>query len=139
MRTLPAALALLAVLVFGAACGDEGTEPDDGIHGTYTLRSIDLTALPFTIQNNSQQRVDVTGGEIVLRSDGTFTDEIRYSVTPTGGAAALENDVLTGTFTRALEILTFTPTGEPDGYPVTILEDGRLMQTVGAYTLAYRR
>ena len=139
MRTLPAALALLALLVFGAACGDEGTGPDDGINGTYTLRSIDLTALPFTIQNNSRQRVEVTGGEIVLRRDGTFTDELHYSVTPTGGAAAPESDVLNGTFTRALEILTFTPAGEPDGYSVTILEDGRLMQTVGAFTLVYRK
>ena len=53
--------------------------------------------------------------------------------------AAPENDVLNGTFTRALEMLTFTPTGEPEGYPVTILTDGRLMQTVGAFTLVYRR
>jgi hypothetical protein len=140
MRTLPAALALLAVLVFGAACGDDGSGPDeDGIHGTYTLRSVDLTNLPFTISNNSTRKVEVTAGEIVLRADGTFKDELVYRVTPVGGTESSEGDVLNGTFTRALEILTLTPSGELQGYSVTVLENGNLMQTIGAYTLVYAR
>jgi hypothetical protein len=139
MRTLPAALALLAVLVFGAACGD-GTGPDeDGINGTYTLRLVDLAALPFTIQNNSRRKVEVIGGEIVLHANGTFTDELRYSVTPAGGTAGPDNDMMSGRFTRALEVLTFTPSGASEGYPVTIIQDGWLMQTVGAFTLVYAR
>ena len=140
MRTLPAALALLSVLVLSAACGDDGSGPDeDGIHGTYTLQSVDLSSLPFIVQTTAQQKVEVVGGEIILRKDGTFRDELRLHVTPTGGTATPESDILSGTFTRALEILTLTPSGELEGYRVTILENGNLMQTVGSFTMLYVR
>jgi len=136
LRAVALALALLLPL---SACSDDGTGPDeDGVHGSYTLRTISGGSLPFTLLDDSFERIEVMEGEIVLRSDGTFTDDILYRVTPVGGVSGPETERFTGRFTQNVGSITFQPTGSGT-YQVTIVASGTLSQQVGNYTLLYEK
>ena len=138
MRLRLAALAL-AVLLPLAACSDDGTGPDEnGIHGTYTLRTIDGGNLPFTLRDDNVERVEVTEGEIVLRSDGTFTDDLAYRITPFGGAGGPDIESLAGRFIHNVGSITFQPDGFGP-YDLAIVASGTLRSRVGSYTLIYEK
>ena len=68
-------LALLALAVGMAACANDATAPSTSVEGTYSLQRINGTALPYTFSNGTQ----LVSDQLVLSTDGTFTDIARYS------------------------------------------------------------
>ena len=63
------------VLVLGlAACASDATAPTTSVEGSYALRTINGTTLPYTFSNGLQ----LTGERLVLNSDGSFTDTAEY-------------------------------------------------------------
>jgi hypothetical protein len=68
-------LALLALAVGMAACANDATAPSTSLEGSYSLQRINGTALPYTFSNGLQ----LVGDQLVLNTDGTFTDVARYS------------------------------------------------------------
>jgi hypothetical protein len=132
---------LLALLLPLAACsGDDGTEPtEDGVEGTYALLTVNGNTLPFLLQETTAQKVELISGSIVLRANGTFDDVLNYRITPTGGAAAAEVDLITGTFLKSASILMFSPSeGQGGGYEVSIVTGG-LSTRINTFTLIYQK
>jgi hypothetical protein len=129
---------LLGLLVPLAACGESGTGSEPGIHGTYALRTINGSSLPFLLHEDEDERVLVTRGAIVLRTNGTFTDELHYDVTIADGSTGPYGDVLSGTFQESSGVLSFQPDDGSGRYTVS-LNNGRLSQSIGAYLLEYAR
>ena len=68
-------LALLTLAFGMAACATDATAPSTSIEGRYSLQRINGTAMPYTFANGAQ----LTSDDLVLNSDGTFTDIARYS------------------------------------------------------------
>ena len=100
------AVALGASLTFASACGSDSPTGPKNVPGTYVLRSIDKTLLPFTVP---EQRDHV----IVVNSvTATLNDNNTYAVAGTGTEDGNANTVLTdaGTFTQSGSTLHFTST-----------------------------
>lgn len=68
-------LALLALAMGMAACANDATSPSTSINGNYNLTTINGTSLPYTFTNGTQ----LVSEQLVLNTDGTFTDAARYS------------------------------------------------------------
>ena len=68
-------LAPLLLAVGMAACANDATAPSTSVEGTYSLQRINGTTLPYTFSNGLQ----LAGDQLVLNTDGTFTDIARYS------------------------------------------------------------
>ena len=66
---------LLAAAVFVLAACSDSTGPNAHV-GDYELRNINGQALPQIIDQDASGTLEVTGGVVTLRSDGTFTDRI---------------------------------------------------------------
>ena len=63
------------VLAFGLmACAIDATAPSTSVEGSYSLRTVNGTTLPYTFSNGLQ----LTGERLVLNSDGSFTDTSQY-------------------------------------------------------------
>jgi hypothetical protein len=68
------------ILVLGlalalAACGTDVTAPSVSIDGSYSLRTINGTNLPYTFNNGLTLSSEV----LTMSVDGTYTDVARYS------------------------------------------------------------
>ena len=88
-------LALFAVLATGAVSCSDSTGPGDALAGTYSLRSVNNTALPVRICDVSCY--DVLSGEILLESNGRYSSITRYSDgnEPADGTWSLTGNTLT--------------------------------------------
>lgn len=66
----------MLVLALGlAACANDATAPSTSVEGRYTLRTINGTTLPYTFSNG----VQLVSEQLVLNTDGSFTDQSQYS------------------------------------------------------------
>jgi len=63
-------------LAFGlAACANDSTAPSTSVEGSYNLRTVNGTTLPYTFSNGLQ----LVNEQLVLNSDGSFSDASQYS------------------------------------------------------------
>jgi hypothetical protein len=105
--------ARVVVLLIGAGTviagcdGDPtGGEPPRDVAGTYVLTAIRGEPLPWLYQYHDgyDTRVDMVGGELILRADGTFeqSDTLRYTEGTLGGrveeGSIYAQGALTGTY-----------------------------------------
>ena len=64
------------VLALGlAACANDATGPSTSVEGTYNLRTVNGTTLPYTFSNGLQ----LVNEQLVLSTDGSFTDRSQYN------------------------------------------------------------
>lgn len=68
-------LATLVLALGLAACANDATAPSTSIDGTYTLRSINGSTLPYTFSTGAQ----LTNEVLTLNTDGSFVDQSQYS------------------------------------------------------------
>jgi hypothetical protein len=103
-------LTAAAPLLFAVACTDNGIfNPLANAAGTYQLTVYAGKTLPahYVIQPNDPQypsypngaTFDVVDGDIVLNSNGTYTETNNYVITPTGGSSQTSYFVSQGTWT----------------------------------------
>ncbi|MEO6528817.1 MAG: hypothetical protein ABIP93_19525 [Gemmatimonadaceae bacterium] len=77
-------LLLLTLATLGACGSDASTSPNaDAIEGTYSLRTVNGLALPFTIQSGANS-VTLSSDVITIASNGTWTEAITYRQTING-------------------------------------------------------
>ena len=75
---------LLALATLGACGSDSGTNPSaDAIEGTYSLRTVNGAALPFTIQNGVNS-LTLISHVITIASDFSWTETTQYRLTSSG-------------------------------------------------------
>ena len=67
-------IALLLAVVALAACNDS-TSPNGSATGSYSLRTINGSNLPYTFQDNSV----LVSDQLTLNSNGTYVDIARFS------------------------------------------------------------
>jgi hypothetical protein len=139
-RLIRGAFAVLGALVVVAGCGDGGTSADDGIAGTYSLRSVNGTPLPFETYEDAEVREDIVSGVVELRTSGRFTDRTVFHLEqPPGSAPAVDTLLIRGTYDVTDGVVTFTEEGTGEEY--TMVRTGRaLVQTGSLYgrSVAYR-
>src|SRR5690606_33726468 len=137
MRTF-AALSL-ALLIPLAGCGDDGSGPEEQeeIFGTYTLRTINGNAVPFTLGDNGSLKVEVTGGHIVLNEDLSYS-EIRGYRTTENGVITTEDEAYDGTYTYSFTNGDLTITTDGLMYLLS-LRDRTITERAGGFTIVWTR
>ncbi len=135
MSILPR-LALAATLVFSSAC-DGTTDPAASNAGVYALSTINGAVLPFsetTTEDGVSFTLRVNSGSTDLRSDGTFTQTLAFTVTFNGDSETVVSSVqgtwtMNGT-TASLVATSFRVNGQSqphDSTPVNAqVANGRL-------------
>jgi hypothetical protein len=104
-------------LLFAACTDNTLTNPLGDVDGTYQLTVYAGRATPatFTIQPGDPNypqypngaTMVVTGGTMVLNSNGTFTETNNYAYTPPGGPTDTDSFVSSGTWTLNGEDFSF--------------------------------
>jgi len=75
MRRLTQLLIGSACLVAASACNNDSTSPTVNIYGTYSLRTINGSSLPYQFTASNGQVVTLTNDILTLNPDGTYTDQ----------------------------------------------------------------
>lgn len=105
-------LALATVVATLAACGaaKKTTTGPGNVVGTYSLATIDGSALPYTVPNNPSHTIVIQSGTVTLNSDNSYT--IGGTGTSDGGdPQAVIADA--GTYALSGSTVTFTSTAHP--------------------------
>ena len=116
------------VLAAAAACGDNSTGLGASVEGTYTLRTINGTALPYTVQSGTTT-VRVIDDVITLNLNGTYS-EIGHTQTTFNGVTTTDTGTDTGTYTTAGTAITLRSndgtsiSGTVNGGTLTIVDQG---------------
>lgn len=101
-----------ALLVVLAACGSDtttGPDVDLSFVGTYTLRTIDGSKLPYVFLQTGQDAAAMTASTIVIADGGTWSEQSEFRITDNGQT---ETQVVSnnGTWFRSANNLILTST-----------------------------
>lgn len=137
------ALSLLTLPLIGC---DDSTGPDDPAEaaaGTYALREVDGAELPAAFATDAQSSTSLTGGTLLLRADGSFTETLqgRRTFTVTGVTEDVQF-VENGTFDIVGQLVTFSvpPSGDFEGVSWDGGIDGRVVTyTLDGHALRFER
>ena len=119
---------MVLALAGAAACGDSGTGLVN-VEGTYTLRSINGSNLPYTALQTGSQRVEIIDDVISFAANGTYT-EVGHTRTTINGSATTDTGADNGTYTTAGTSITLrstdgsTTVGTINGGTLTLVDQG---------------
>jgi len=65
----------LGLIVALAACSNDATSPNGSVSGTYSLRTINGSTLPYDFGSGAV----LTSDQLTLRSDGSYVDQATFS------------------------------------------------------------
>lgn len=135
MRRFPKAWVAVALLVAAGACGsDDSTSPTIGASGTWSLQTINGTALPVTIGSGSQA-VSVIASTLTISSNGNYNEVV--TLRPLG---ATSNTTFTeiGTWSFANGVVTFND--QTDGVTYTgAITGNSLTENTAGFVSVYAR
>ena len=135
MRRFPKAWVAVAMLVAAGACGsDDSTSPPLGASGTWSLQTINGTALPVTIGSGSQA-VSVISSTLTISSNGNYNEVV--TLRPLGAAS---NTIFTetGTWSFTNGVVTFND--QTDGITYTgSISGNSLTENTGGFVSVYSR
>jgi hypothetical protein len=137
MRSIIRRTALGTALTTLVACGsDASTGVRASVTGTYQLATVNGKPLPFTEQTSGAV-VKVTDGQLVARSDGTFSETLGRSTT-SGTGTLLSTTTANGTYQVGNQVLVFTYSGTGESLLGSIVSGGVSIQN-GANAFEYKR
>ena len=135
MRSALFAIALGTVL---AACGgDSSTGHSEAVNGTFTLRTVNGSNLPFTLLEFPDYKLEITSDVLTLRPDGTFSDVATFRETD-AGTVTTPVVPTTGTYTRSGNTITMRDS-DGDTLIGTINGDAITVLIEDAFSAVYRR
>ncbi|HEY2853535.1 MAG TPA: lipocalin family protein [Gemmatimonadaceae bacterium] len=73
-------IALLLSVIALAACNNDSTSPNGSVVGSYSLRTINGSNLPYTFSDGSV----LVSDQLTLNSNGTYVDIATFSNAPNG-------------------------------------------------------
>lgn len=120
-RTLVLAMALAL-----SACGMDATSPSVPVDGSYTLRTINGSSLPFTFNTG----LTLTAEVLTLYPDGTYQDQSRYS----NGTTSLDE----GDYTSYNGSMTFESRRRPVVFQAS-LSGSVLTEIINGYTQTFQK
>jgi hypothetical protein len=140
MRKLAAAVSLAFVVSLGACADTPTAAPLAAAVGTYTLKTVDGTALPFAYLEAPGWKDEIISGTVELRADGRFRDQSVYRRTR-DGAATEHTITLSGIWSPRDNLIRFLPMGEVgSGRPYAMrLEGTRLILVEVGLTSVFER
>lgn len=127
---------VVLMLVFLGACDDSGTGPDNSVHGTYTLDTVNGNKVPFAIVQIGNDKLEIMSGSVTINADGTFSGRTTLRTTEEGRTTT-EEESFTGTYTNTNNSFTFR-TSDGDTYSGSVT-GGSLTLIVEGFTLVYRK
>jgi hypothetical protein len=138
MRSIIRRAALGTALATLVACGgsDASTGVRASLTGTYQLATINSQPLPFTEQSAGAV-VKITAGQLVARSDGTFTETATRETT-SGTGTTTSTTSLNGTYQVGNQVLVFTYTPSGESLLGSLVNGGVSIQN-GANSFEYKR
>jgi len=74
---------LLAIATLAACGGDSSTSPGV-VTGSYSLRTINGSPLPYTLIQIGADKIEITADVIILNEGGTFTETTSERTTENG-------------------------------------------------------
>jgi hypothetical protein len=122
----------VALLVFAAtvACGgDSSTSPSASVTGTYTLKSVNGSQLPFTVFDFGTEKYEILDDAVILSEGGTWTESGTDRST-LNGQATTSTITDAGTYTLNGTAITFvsaqtgTTNGSVSSNTLTITDQG---------------
>jgi hypothetical protein len=117
--------ALLALIV--ACGGDKATGPNASVTGNYTLRTVNGNNVPAVVFQDAQEKDELTGGNINLNADNTWS----------GSLSAKATNLSTGAFVTASVPANGTYSNNNGAITLTDSQDGsQLTGTVSGGTLS---
>jgi hypothetical protein len=126
MRRLAVFFALLAL-----ACGsDSSTTPGGTIAGTWSLKTINGTSLPFIVAQTGADKLEIVSDVYVISGTGSFTETTTLRAT-TNGVATTQSVADAGSYTLNGTAITVrynsdgsSVTGSWSGNTITVTQDG---------------
>jgi hypothetical protein len=101
-------IAVVLAATVSLACSSS-TEPKTPSYvGVYGLALVNAGGLPATVFQNSAGRDVLLNGTMTIRSDGSYTETLNYSVVLISGAATPETNTENGQYTVVGSQITFT-------------------------------
>ena len=98
-----------ALLVMLVACGGDATGPNSSVVGNYTLRTVNGANVPAVIFQDSQEKDELTGGNINLSASNSWTGLLSVRATDlASGATATFSAPANGTYTASGGTITLT-------------------------------
>ena len=111
-RNITRLITLAAVMLF-ASCSDS-TGPNDDITGSYELITLNGSGLPVVVSFDQFSTLRITGGNVTLSSNNTFTSSASYQETLANGQTTTGTETCDGTYTRNGNSVTFTEVTVPN-------------------------
>ena len=134
------ALVTLATLTTLAACGSDSTAPNansDSIAGTWHLKSVNGSPLPFVIQSGAT-KVSLIADVVTVTDGGTWSESSTFSVVVNGGAPQQQVTADGGTWARAGAQVSFYSSSSGTSYATFNGNTGTMIDALG-YTDVYQR
>ena len=121
----------LAALLMLVACGGDSTGPNADVTGNYTLQTVNGASVPAVVFQDSQEKDELTAGNINLNADKTWSGNLTARVTDLmSGATGTFSAPGNGTYTSSGGTITLTDatdgsqlTGNVGGGTLTITGD----------------
>ena len=111
-RRAVVAVGTTLTLASASACGDDDPSgPSTDMRGTYTLRSVNGTAVPATLLNTGSSKFEVTGGALELKAQSEFEARVETRTT-VGTEVETETDEAEGTWGMSGNQIVLTSDGE---------------------------
>ena len=98
------ALALGASVAFATACGSDSPTGPKNVPGTYSLRTVDLSPLPFLVPEQREHIIVINSVTATLNSNNTYA--VAGTGTEDGNASTVVTDA--GMYTQSGSTLNFT-------------------------------
>ena len=105
-RNIKRLITIAAVTLF-AACSDT-SGPNGDVTGSYALITLNGSGLPVVVVFDQFSTFRITGGNVTLNSNGTFTSSGTYEQILTNGPTTTVTETCDGTYTRNGNSITFT-------------------------------
>jgi len=128
---------IIAALVFGAGCGGgDSTGPDNSVAGTYSLRTVNGSNLPFILVQIGADKVELTSDILTLTEAGSFT-EITTFRTTTNGQVTTSTESDAGSFTMNGTAASFAFNSGTSG--TGTISGGTITVALSGFSFVYRK
>jgi len=134
---------LMSIVLFSAACSANDrsiTDPTDlNVRGTWILRGVNNSSLPYVAAADGVQRWEFLSGRIELRADHTFIDIVTNRFTQIGSNAdpVIRVDSASGTWQLVGSNVGLTFTGL--GTEGVVISNGLMARAYGGFLFGYRK
>jgi hypothetical protein len=127
------------VTLTGCGGGDDGTSPEATPAGTYQLKTVDGSSLPYVWFQFGDSQSEITAGQLIVASSGSCSMSLTTRDTDQGQVTT-DTSSANCTWTVSGSVLTFTNSDDPTEAPFSGVWSGnRLTITDEGMTFVFER